>query len=172
MRRVAIIGNAGGGKSILARHLGDTLGLPVHVVDDAQWRPGWVPAPPGDVAAAHARWLAAPSWVIDGWGAWPLIEQRFAAADTIVVVDFELAVHYWWALKRQAAATLGLRRDWPPPGCRAWPVTGELLRVMRRVHRELRPRLLALAAEPRFRGRVTHLHSPGELRAFRRGIGR
>jgi MoxR-like ATPase len=33
MRRVAIIGNAGGGKSTLARTLGAALALPFHEVD-------------------------------------------------------------------------------------------------------------------------------------------
>ena len=41
MTRVAIIGNAGGGKSLLARYLGETLRLPVHTIDDVQWDPGW-----------------------------------------------------------------------------------------------------------------------------------
>jgi adenylate kinase family enzyme len=36
MHRIAIIGNAGGGKSILARRLGAALCLPVYTVDDVQ----------------------------------------------------------------------------------------------------------------------------------------
>ena len=37
MSRIAIIGNAGGGKSLLARHLGQSLGLPFHAIDDLRW---------------------------------------------------------------------------------------------------------------------------------------
>ena len=166
-RRIAIIGNAGGGKSVLARQLGNALGLTPRIIDDVQWRPGWERAPLEAVAATHASWLREPSWIIDGWGSWPLIEQRFMAADTIVIVDFPLRVHYRWALKRQLLAMLGLSRGWPPAGCRAWPVTLELLRVMRRVDRDFRPRLLALAADPRFRPQVVHLKSPRALREFR-----
>jgi adenylate kinase family enzyme len=167
MTRIAIIGNAGGGKSVLARALGDALGLPVRVIDDVQWRPGWTRAPLEEVRAAHAAWLAEPRWVIDGWGEWPLMAERFAAADSIVLVDFPLRVHYRWALKRQLEVALGIRRDWPPPGCRALPVTRELLRLMKRVHEEFRPQLLALLDEPRFRGKVVRLRSPKELRAWR-----
>ena len=58
VRRVAIIGNAGGGKSTLARRIGAALGAPVWSVDDVQWRAGWTPAPPAAVATAHTRWLA------------------------------------------------------------------------------------------------------------------
>ncbi|MFL5581718.1 MAG: flagellar protein FlaR [Gemmatimonadaceae bacterium] len=168
MQRVAIIGNAGGGKSVLARELGRARGLPVHAIDDVQWRPGWTRTPVELVAAAHASWLEESAWVIDGWGDWTLIAQRFEAADTIVFVDFPLWRHRWWAMKRQAECMLGLRKDWPPPGCRALPVTRRLWSVMTYVHRELRPRLLALAAAPRFAAKVVRIRSPRELAAFRR----
>ena len=168
LERIAIIGNAGGGKSVLARALAHARGLPLHTIDDVQWRPGWVRAPLEDVAAAHAAWLDEPRWIIDGWGSWDLIERRFAAADTVVVVDFPLWQHYRWALQRQAEAILGLRSDWPPPGCRASVVTFELLRVMRWVHREARPRLLARAARPEYRARVVHLQTTAQYHMFRR----
>lgn len=167
MTRVAIIGNAGGGKSLLAQYLGRTFALPIHTIDDVQWEPGWVQAPTTRVADAHAEWLRSGRWIIDGWGSWELIEARFDAADTIVVVDFPLRMHYWWAMKRQLEAALGRRRDWPPTGCSALPVTRRLLRTMRYVHAELRPRLLALMAEPQFAERVVHLRSPHELRNWR-----
>jgi adenylate kinase family enzyme len=167
MRRVAIIGNGGGGKSILARELARALTLPVHAVDDVQWQPGWVRTPLDDIARTHARWLAEPGWIIDGWGSWESLAERFAMADAIVLVDFPLRTHYWWAIKRQVECTLGLRRDWPPKGCKVLPITWRLLQVIRRVHYEYRPRLIALLAEPHIRDRVVHLRSPRELRQFR-----
>ena len=167
MERIAIIGNAGGGKSLLARALGRQLDLPVHTIDDVQWRPNWQPAPVAEVEAAHARWLSEPRWIIDGWGSWDAIERRFTLADRIVVVDFPLWLHRWWAIRRQAEVALGLRRDWPPPGCRALPITLRLWQVMKLVHREARPRLLGLVNEPRFADRLTLIRSPAELRAFR-----
>jgi hypothetical protein len=167
LRRIAIIGNAGGGKSLLARALGTALGLPVYSIDDVQWRPGWTPAPAGHVAERQAAWLAGEGWIIDGWGDWDLIAARFAVADTIVVVDFPFHVHVRWALKRQAEVMLGLRRDWPPPGCAALPITRRLLRLMWTVHRQMRPSLLALAADARFRHKVIRLRSPRALRRWR-----
>jgi hypothetical protein len=170
VRRIAIIGNGGGGKSILARDLGRALDLPVYTVDNVQWQAGWVRAPLDVVARTHADWLASSGWVIDGWGSWEILEQRFASADAIVFVDFRLWRHGWWALKRQVEVTLGLRRDWPPPGCKALPITGRLLGVLVRVHREYRPRLVAMLSEPRFRERVVHVRSPRELLRFRRQV--
>lgn len=99
MTRVAIIGNAGGGKSTLVVALGAHLGLPVHHFDKLQYQPGWKLTPAEELAASHAAILNEPTWVIDGWGSWPLIEQRFAHADAIVLVDFSLVRHIWWGVE-------------------------------------------------------------------------
>ena len=40
MNRVAVFGNAGGGKSALAERLAELTGLPLYVVDMMQFRPG------------------------------------------------------------------------------------------------------------------------------------
>ena len=40
MKRVAVFGNAGGGKSTLARRLAELTGLPLYVVDLMQFRAG------------------------------------------------------------------------------------------------------------------------------------
>ncbi len=41
MTRVAVIGNAAGGKSTLCRQLSHARKLPYFPVDKIQWRPGW-----------------------------------------------------------------------------------------------------------------------------------
>jgi ATPase subunit of ABC transporter with duplicated ATPase domains len=53
MRRIAVIGNGGGGKSTLARALGQRLRIPVHEVDEVQWLPGWRRAPLDEVAIVY-----------------------------------------------------------------------------------------------------------------------
>lgn len=57
MTRIAIIGNAGGGKSTVSRNLRDILGLPLHAIDQLQWLPGWKAAPQEEFAEAHAKLL-------------------------------------------------------------------------------------------------------------------
>lgn len=166
MTRIAIIGNAGGGKSTLARRLGARLGVPVYQVDLLQWLPGWVYAPAGVIAAAHDYWLAQPAWIIDGWGSWPALAERFERADTIILVDFPLATHYWWAIKRQVRSVVRPGGDWPPPGCAALPVTGRLLSLMWRIHTQMRPRLLELVDSYRDRRQVLTFTSPAHMRRF------
>lgn len=40
MKKVAVFGNAGAGKSTLVKHLAETTGLPYHAVDQMKYRPG------------------------------------------------------------------------------------------------------------------------------------
>ncbi len=51
MRRVAVIGNAAGGKSTLARALASVQGLPHHEVDAILWKPDWTAVPEADYDA-------------------------------------------------------------------------------------------------------------------------
>jgi adenylate kinase family enzyme len=125
MTRVSIIGHAGGGQSTLARRLGAWLALPIYRVDLLQWRPGWQPAPAEVIGGTHAHWLAQPAWIIDGWGGWPALAERFERADTLILVDFPLATHYWWAMKRQVRGGHAKMKHakrvcagWPAPASR------------------------------------------------------
>jgi adenylate kinase family enzyme len=150
--KVAIIGNGGGGKSVLSRRLSDVTGLPVHEIDDLQWeQPGWVAVPPEVVRERHDRILADRRWIIDGWGPWESIEQRFGEADTIIVVDLPLARHYWWATKR----ALRTRR---------YPLV-RLYRAMWFVHRQGMPRVRAAVADAR-QATVIWLRSPADIQAL------
>jgi adenylate kinase family enzyme len=164
--RVAIIGNAGGGKSTLARALSAARGLPLHAVDRWQWRPGWEAVPEAEVAAAEAEVLAADRWIIDGFGPWPQIEARFERADAIVLVDLPFRQHLWWATKRQAKALFVGRPD-GPEACPMLPVTLRLYRMMWSIHRELRPRLIAAVERQRGAKPIFHLRSAADMARFR-----
>jgi GTPase SAR1 family protein len=171
VQKIAIIGNGGGGKSTLARRLGQELNLPVYSVDDYAWQPGWQPTSSEDMSGIHGDWLSQPGWVIDGWGSWDLIEQRFDDADLVVFVDFPLSLHYRWAIKRQVQAALGLSPGWPPPGCRASTITFRLMKTLWAVHKELRPRLVRMTSEEPLNLRTVVVKSPVELGCLRAGFG-
>ena len=54
VKKVAVFGNAGGGKSRLARRLAELTGLPLYVVDMMQFRPGGAKVPHNEFLQAHA----------------------------------------------------------------------------------------------------------------------
>jgi len=99
MKRVAIIGSGGAGKSTLARQVGDATGFPVIHLDREHWQPGWV-APGSEAWAARvAELVAGEAWIIDGnYGG--TMEARFARADTIVLLDLPRTVCLYRAVKR------------------------------------------------------------------------
>ena len=55
MRRVAIMGPGGAGKSTLARTVGERTGLPVFHLDRYFWHPGWVETPLEEWRALQAQ---------------------------------------------------------------------------------------------------------------------
>lgn len=165
MTRVAIIGNAGGGKSTVSRELSTMLGLPLYPVDQLQWRPGWQAIPKEEFAEAHAKLIAEPRWIIDGWGDFDAIEERFRQSDTIILVDYPLWRHYWWASKRQFMCLFRPRVD-GPPGCPMLPVTWPLLKMIWSIHKHALPRLRSLVSGYSNQRRVFHIRTLADLRAL------
>lgn len=99
-RRILIHGVTGSGKSTAAEHLGATLGLPVHLVDEEiGWLPGWVQRPLEDMRRIAAEIAAEPEWVFDSaYGTFrDLIEPR---AEVIVGLDYPRWISLWRLLRR------------------------------------------------------------------------
>jgi len=160
-----VIGNAAGGKSTMCRSLCAIHKLPYFAIDQIQWQPGWVQTPLKDYHAAHNSWIGEDRWLVDGYGPWDSVLKRMDAADTIILVDHPLRVHYWWATKRQVKSLFFGRTD-GPSGCPMWPVTTRLYKMIWSLHRNQRSLLLSEAQLRSKTKRYIHLRSPSELRQF------
>lgn len=172
MRRVAVFGNAGGGKSTLARNLAAITGLPLHVIDHIQFEGRYRPdAPDGGKLSReaylklHADLIREDRWIIDGFESVALAWERFAAADTLVYVDLPVATHYWFVTKRLVKGVFRNPPGWPE-NSPVWESTLDSYRVIGRCHRLLTPKYRQYVAEAAASKRVHHLKSPGEMRAF------
>ena len=86
MRRVVIVGNAGAGKSMLAREVGQRLNLPIHHLDALFWKPGWVESERAAFTAQVDALAAGDRWVTEGNYS-RTFPARFRRADTVVWVD-------------------------------------------------------------------------------------
>ncbi len=165
MTRVMVIGNAGGGKSTLCEELSSTHGLPYFAIDKIQWRSGWTQTPADEFDRAHEAIISKDRWLVDGYGPWDSVLKRMDAADTIIVIDHPIWVHYWWATKRQIKSLFVGRSD-GPSGCPMWPVTLRLYKMMWWLHRIKRPALLTEAESRANDKRYIHIQSPSALKRF------
>lgn len=170
MKKVAVFGNAGGGKSALARKLAEVTRIPLYVVDMMQFRAGGVAVPNEEYLKAHAELLQRDAWIIDGFGGAKCAWERFAAADTLIYIDLPLSTHVLWVTKRLMKGLFV-----PPPG---WPEGSPVLsstissyRVLWPCHRHLTPKYRELVSSVRQYKRVHHLRSGAEIDAFLNGVG-
>jgi adenylate kinase family enzyme len=166
VRRVAVVGSGGAGKSTFARQLGERTGIPVIHLDRHYWKPGWVQTAPHQWRARQAELVAGESWIIDGnYGG--TFDVRFACADTVIV----LALPRWLCVTRALRRTLRDRgRDLQAGGC---PERVDLafLRWVWRYPIDSRPRLNAALERHQDRLRVIELTSPTEVRMFLATLG-
>jgi adenylate kinase family enzyme len=168
MRRIAIVGPGGAGKSILARRLGERLGLPVVHLDAEHWRPGWVETPAEEWAEKVRALARGERWIIDGnYGG--TMEIRFAAADTIVFLDFPRRICLWRVLRRQLRYR-GRSRPDMTEGCPE-RISLPFVRWIWEYPRTRRPGVLARMRTAGAHARHVVLRSPREVEAFVASLG-
>lgn len=173
MRKIAVFGNAGGGKSTLSRRLAEITGLPLYVIDIIQFPNGRYSLgesnggkiSPEAYRKLHAEILGRERWIIDGYGSTASAWERFAAADTLVYVDLPIMSHYWGVTVRFAAGLFKNPRGWPE-NSPIWESTWDGYRVIGLCHRHLTPKYRQLVDEMAKTKRVHHLRSRREVHAF------
>jgi adenylate kinase family enzyme len=170
MRRVAVFGNTGGGKSTLARKLAALTKLPLYPLDQIQYRTGGGKVPHDEYLEAHAELLRRDAWIIDGYGCRESAWQRFSAADTLVYVDLPLATHFLWVTKRLFKGVIVTPEGWPE-GSPMIRSTISSYRVLWLCHRHLTPKYRVLVAEAKSEKRVHHLRSAREIHGFLAAVG-
>jgi len=68
MKKVAVFGNTGGGKSTLSIRLPKITGLPLHILDKIQYRSGGESVALEEYNRDYQDLLATDQWIIDGYG--------------------------------------------------------------------------------------------------------
>lgn len=165
MRRVAVFGNTGGGKSTLARQLAEATSLPLYSLDTIKYRSGGSEIPHEEYLRIHTDLLDRTEWIIDGFGCVASAWERFSAADTLIYIDLPLLTHYRWVTKRLFKGLFVNPEGWPE-NSPIWSSTLNSYRVLWRCHRRLTPRYRQLVADSADSKRVYHLKSPDAMRVF------
>ncbi len=163
MNRIAIVGSGGSGKSTLAAQLGGVLGLEVVHLDSLFWKPGWVRISAAEQEAIVSELIGRVGWVIDGDHV-RTQPYRFAAADTIVFLDFPRWICLWRMMKR-FLQNRGRSRTGMAAGCPE-RLPWALLRWVWRYPKDNRAQVLENIRCNGTGCEVMTLRSPKEVRRF------
>lgn len=165
MKKVAVFGNAGGGKSTLARRLAELTQLPLYPLDLIQFKPGGGEVPHDEFLRVHTELLDRDEWIIDGFGTAASAWERFKKADTLVYVDLPLATHHWFVTKRFVMSLMVLPEGWPEDSP-MWRSTINSYKVIWLCHRYLTPRYRRLVADEAAAKRIHHVRSRRQMAAL------
>jgi len=89
VKKIAIVGPGGAGKTHLASRLGQLLGIQVFHLDAYLFKPGWRIITLSDQKKIVAEMVSRPAWIVDGEHL-PTQILRFSHADAIVFLDVPL----------------------------------------------------------------------------------
>ena len=99
MKKIAIIGSGGAGKSTFARQLSTKLNIEVYHLDAILWKTNWTGTPKDEQKRIQHELIANESWIIDGnYGS--TLDIRLNAADTIIFLDIHRLICLYRAIKR------------------------------------------------------------------------
>jgi hypothetical protein len=155
-----VVGTTGSGKTTLARALASMLRCTHIELDALFWGPGWSMAELPVFRSRVASVVSGDAWVVDG-GYSDVRDLVWARADTIVWLDYPLAVTLSRLVRRIATRI----RD----GTELWPGTGNretirnqvfsrdpLVWFAIRTHRGRRRRIAAMLARPEYAHLAVH----------------
>lgn len=178
-QRILILGRTGSGKTTLARELAATISVPHVELDSLYFGPGFRTAPLPVLRERTTEAVAGERWVIDG-NKRAVRDIVWPRADTIVWLDYPVAVSLWRLGKRALRRTSALKAAAGGGGASSGPggsgLPKQLLLAAKgvttalRSHRGQRREYPRLLAEPQNQHlAVVRLRSP---RATRRWLAR
>lgn len=110
MKKIAIIGAPGAGKSTLAQQLSTSLQIKLWHMDKLFWQPGWKQISGQQLAAKLQKIVPLESWIIDG-NYLNTMDIRLQAADTIIFLDYPIWLCLLGVIKRRIIYSRKVRTD-------------------------------------------------------------
>jgi adenylate kinase family enzyme len=112
VKRVAVVGTSGAGKTTVGRELAAALGVPYIELDALHHiGPNWTEASADELSETVADAIAGDGWVVDGNYESKIGDLVVDRADTIVWLDLPLRVslaRLWWRTSRRIRADVEL----------------------------------------------------------------
>lgn len=113
MKKIAVFGKPGSGKSTLSRNLAAATGIRLHPLDSIVYKRNGDKVDRGTYDREHGNILSSDSWIIDGFGPVESFYKRLDEADTLIYIDLTYIVSYWLVTKRLLKGLLVKPEGWP-----------------------------------------------------------
>jgi len=113
MKKIAVFGKPGSGKSILCRHLAAATAIPLHSLDAILYNKNGQQLERNSYDKIHAGLIASDRWIIDGFDLMGTFNQRLDAADTLIYIDLPYYVCYYFVTKRLLTGFVVTPAGWP-----------------------------------------------------------
>lgn len=165
MKKVAVFGNAGGGKSTLSKKLAAMTGLPLYSLDKIKYQAGGTEVPPEDYQRLHQDLIATDRWIIDGFGSIETVWLRLEQADSLIFVDLPIHRHVWWVTKRLLTGYFKPPEGWPD-GSPIFKSSLNSYRALWLCHKYLTPKYREYVEQAQKTKRVYHLRSTAQIAQF------
>lgn len=116
MKKIAVFGKPGSGKSTLSKALASVTGISLYSLDSMLYEASGDTVDFNTYDRQHEEILVLDSWIIDGFDRMTPFKKRLDAADTLIYIDLPYPVSYYFVTKRLLKGLLVKPEGWPD-GC-------------------------------------------------------
>lgn len=113
VKKIAVFGKPGSGKSTLSKSLASATGIQLHQLDSIVYKKNGDLVDRETYDEAHDNILSSDSWIIDGFGPIESFYKRLKAADTLIYIDLPYYISYWLVTKRLLKGLVVKPEGWP-----------------------------------------------------------
>ena len=113
MKKIAVFGKPGSGKSTLSKNLAAATGIKLHQLDSIVYKSNGEMVERITYDRRHEAILSSNSWIIDGFGPVDSFNLRLEAADTLIYIDLPYIISYWFVTKRLLKGLFVAPEGWP-----------------------------------------------------------
>jgi len=113
MKKIAVFGKPGSGKSTLSKHLELATGIQLHQLDSLVYKKNGDLVDRETYDREHENILSSHNWIMDGFGPIGSFNKRLEVADTLIYIDLPYVVSYWLVTKRLIKGLFVKPEGWP-----------------------------------------------------------